>query len=138
MYNDRPDMPPLPDVAAAVGVEAPWTAPRWVWSNAWKMGKRALPILHRWDPCAPTDTNVNLWVCWMKAIAGNRRRGYDGGVAYDLLPPVTRVVVSRPLAWLYPRLHHQNIALRTAYLDKAVAQELEGNEGTASQVSMAP
>ena len=76
---------------------------------------------HRWDDCAPTDTNVNLWVCWLKAIGGNSPRGYpDEALAYDLLPPVTRRVVARPLARLYPLLHHQNVALRTAFLDRHV------------------
>eukprot|EP00966_Prymnesium_polylepis_P294038 6790835-Prymnesium_polylepis.1 len=125
VYEDRPDMPPLEDVASTVGVAAPWTAPRWMWSGAWRVGHRALPWLHRWDPAAATDTNVNLWVAWLKAIAGNRWRAADGGLAYDMLPSWTRRVVSRPVAWLYPRLHHQNVALRTAYLDRAVSRELE-------------
>ena len=31
-----------------------------------------------------------------------------------------RLVVASPLAYLYPRLHHANVALRTAYLDREV------------------
>ena len=31
-----------------------------------------------------------------------------------------RLVVAAPLAYLYPRLHHANVALRTAYLDREV------------------
>ena len=124
VYTDRPDMPPLRQVAEKLDVNAPWTAPRWVWATAWRSGKRALPLLHARDPCAPADTCVNLNVLWLKAIAGNRRRTDDGGLAYDLLPPVTRRLVARPLSYLYPRLHHQNVALRTAYLDRAVATEL--------------
>ena len=127
-YDDRPDVRPLRDVASVCGVDPPWKAPRWVWQAAWTVGRGSMPLLHRWDPCRPTDTNVNLWVCWLKAIAGNRRRGgyEDGGFAHDLLPSVTRVVVARPIASLYPPLHHQNVALRTAFLDRALYAELRG------------
>ena len=127
VYKNRPDFPPLGESAARLGVDPPRTAPRLVWKAAWKVGQSAMPLLHRWDDCTPTDTNVNLWVCWLKAIAGNRRRGgyADGGLAYDLLPPVTRRVVARPLARLFPRLHHQNVAMRTAYLDQVLEAELQ-------------
>lgn len=126
VYTGRTDMPPLEEVASRCGVDPPLHAPRWVWTVAWRAGKRALPLLHRWDACAATDTNVNLVVCWLKAIAGNRPRGGcpDGGIAYDLLPPVTRRLVSAPVARFYPKLHHQNVALRTAFLDAAVEREL--------------
>ena len=126
VYPDRPDQPPLNEIARRVGVPAaPWHAPRWAWKGAWQIGKAALPILHRWDDCRPTDTNVNLWVCWLKAIGGGSRFGFDDDrLAYDLLPPATRRVVARPLASLYPLLHHQNVVLRTAYLDTAVAAAL--------------
>jgi O-methyltransferase involved in polyketide biosynthesis len=126
VYKDRRDMPPLKDSAEAIGVDPPLTAPRWVWSSAWRVGQWAMPILHRWDDANVSDTNVNLWVCWLKAIAGNRNRGgyADGGLAYEMLPAVTRRVVAKPLASLYPRLHHQNVAMRTAYLDRAVVREL--------------
>ena len=120
------DQPPSADEAAAkLGVRAQWNAPQWAWSTAWRVGRSALPILHRWDDCKPTDTNVNLWVCWLKAIGGNRFwSGYrDGGLAYDLLPPVTRAVVARPAASLYPLLHHQNVLLRCAFLDQRVEAE---------------
>ena len=117
--------------AATLGISAPWRAPRWVWAAAWRGGKRVLPFLHRWDECAPADTCVNLNVCWLKAIAGNRRgdaRLRDGGLAYDLLPPVTRRVVAWPLCCLFPPLHHQNVALRTAYLDGAVTAALADDD----------
>jgi hypothetical protein len=134
VYDDRPAMPPLDEISARVGVPSPAKAPRWQWKVAWSIGRRALPLLHRWDDCAPTDTNVNLWVCWLKAIGGNSPRGYpDESLAYDLLPPVTRRVVARPLARLYPLLHHQNVALRTAFLDRhvksACEQAKEGGDG---------
>ncbi|EOD30942.1 hypothetical protein EMIHUDRAFT_99225 [Emiliania huxleyi CCMP1516] len=122
----RTDMPSVAEVSAAVGVPAPWEAPRWVWSGAWKVHKRVLPHLHSWDRAAPADTCVNLVVVWLKAIAGNRRGEgtADGGAAYAMLPHFTRRVVAWPLCYLYPRLHHANVALRTAYLDQQVEREL--------------
>ena len=126
-YSNSPERAgELERAATTLQAPAPWKAPRWAWSNAWKIGKSTLPLLHRWDAAAPADTCVNLWVVWLKAIAGNRRRsgGYDAGLAYDLLPSVTRWVVRWPLCYFYPLLHHQNVALRTAYLDRAVRSDL--------------
>eukprot|EP00808_Paulinella_micropora_P018816 g31867.t1 len=131
VYKNRTDMPPLSVIADKAGVAAPWSSPKWVWSRAWKAGKHALPLLHRWDECHATDTNVNLIVLWLKALAGNRRQTRDDGLAYDLLPPWTRAVVAPAVAWLYPLLHHQNIALRTAYLDQLVTAELAAPAGPA-------
>ena len=103
------------------------------WKVAWLVGNRALPLLHWRDSCNVTDTNVNLWVSWLKAIGGNSPSGPDdSGLAYELLPSFTRRVVSRPLAWAYPLLHHQNIALRTAYLDAAVESALAAAAATAA------
>jgi hypothetical protein len=61
-----------------------------------------------------------------KAISGNRRGSvtFDDGIAYDMLPPFTRNIVRYPLSWLYPNLHHQNVALRTLYLDQLLLSEL--------------
>ena len=133
-YTDRPDMPDLDDIAIRAGVRAaPWNAPRWVWTFVWRFGKRAIPWLHRWDECKPTDTNVNLMVCWLKAIGGNSwRSGMDDGqLGYDLLPPWTRRVVAKPVASLYPLLHHQNVLLRSAYLDRQVSDALSsGGSGS--------
>lgn len=126
LYEDRPEIPSLPEIAERAGVQdPPWTAPRWMWKYAWRYGNRALPLLHRWDDCAPTNTNVNLMVCWLKAIGANHWRGLDdGGLGYDLLPPVTRRIVAKPFASLYPLLHHQNVLLRSAFLDIHVEAEL--------------
>ena len=136
VYGDRTDMPSVAEVSAAVGVPAPWEAPRWVWSSAWKLHKRVLPQLHRWDRAAPADTCVNLIVVWLKAIAGNRglEGTHDDGAAYAMLPHFTRRVVSWPLCYLYPRLHHANVALRTAYLDREVQRELSAAAGAPATV----
>lgn len=134
-YYSRDGLRPLDEIGAECGVPPPLRAPKWAWKAAWAVGKHALPVLHRWDDCAPSDTNVNLWVCWMKAIVGNSMFGIDDRrLAYDLLPSVTRKVVSRPLASLYPLLHHQNIALRVAYLDRQVRDELAAAADTPTTV----
>ena len=103
-----------------------WNAPKVVWSFAWKLQATMLPILHYFDNCVKRDTFVNLSVLWWKAIAGNNRHSptYDGGIAYDFLPPFMRWVVSYPLCLLYPKLHHQNVALRTVYLDDILKTQL--------------
>ena len=155
VYEGRPDTVPLDVAAASLGVDPPWKAPRWAWRTAWRVGQQSMPLLHRWDGCRPTDTNVNLWVCWLKAIAGNqqqRRRWWqwrrdgnhgsddgsdDDGLAYELLPPVTRRVVARPLASFYPPLHHQNVAMRTVFLDRAVEAELSAALAASSTAAAA-
>jgi hypothetical protein len=98
-----------------------------VWKYAWDFQNAALPVLHRFDRCHQKDSFVNLPVLWWKAIAGNRLGSltFDGFTAFDLLPSLTRWIVGFPFCWLYPRLHHQNVALRTAYLDRALISELE-------------
>lgn len=131
-YPNRPGMPAVQAVAASCGVAPPLMTPKWVWATAWRSSKRVIPLCHRWDPVAPADTCVNLLVVWLKALSGNRRDGLaDGGISYAFLPSVTRWIVSPVLAWLYPRLHHQNIAMRSAFLERAVAAELSTSEPTA-------
>eukprot|EP00747_Dinoflagellata_sp_TGD_P171038 gnl/TRDRNA2_/TRDRNA2_204069_c0_seq1.p1 gnl/TRDRNA2_/TRDRNA2_204069_c0~~gnl/TRDRNA2_/TRDRNA2_204069_c0_seq1.p1 ORF type:complete len:425 (-),score=31.38 gnl/TRDRNA2_/TRDRNA2_204069_c0_seq1:89-1363(-) len=113
--------------AKSVNCAMPWSsAPKWLWRTVWRGGQRAVPQLHRWDAAAPENTCVNLMVCWLKALSGNRRwtSSWDDGLAYDMLPPVTRWLVSWPLCLAFPPLHHQNVALRTAYLDQSIACEL--------------
>lgn len=113
-------------------------APKWVWATAWRSSKRLLPALHRWDPVAPSDTCVNLMVVWLKALSGNRLDGMaDGGISYAFLPPITRWLVGPLVAWLYPRLHHQNIAMRSSFLERAVEAELQAaNGGAAALVAL--
>jgi hypothetical protein len=117
----------LADVSGALGCEPPLSAPKWVWKMAWEVFKAALPLLHLFDRCKPGDTFLNLSVAWWKAMAGNRRGAVtaDGGLAWDMLPPLTRWVLAYPLCLLFPRLHHQNVALRTAYLDSACRAEMK-------------
>ena len=118
-FRRRGSKYPLRQIAQRIGVGAPWTAPKFVWAFAWRSHRRLLPLLHRWDAAAPENTCVNLQVLWLKAIAGDR-------AAYELLPRGTRTAVRWPFRLLYPRLHHQNVLLRSAYLDDAVLGELAG------------
>lgn len=57
-------------------------------------------------------------------MAGNDRTSpvFDEGLAYDLLPSLTRWAISSPIVSLYPRFLHANVELRTAYLDQAMEQ----------------
>ena len=119
----------LTHCSSALRIRQPWNAPRWVWSFAWALQRKTIPLLHYFDQCAPKDSNLNLAVLWWKAISGNRLGSptFDDFIAYDLLPPVTRMIVGFPFCWLFPNLHHQNVALRTAFLDSALQQVLDKN-----------
>jgi O-methyltransferase involved in polyketide biosynthesis len=83
---------------------------------------RLLAIFQLLDPIHIPNSFANLQCVWWKAISGNDRNSslWDGGLAYDLLPPISRWVVAPPLAPFYPRFHHANVELRTKYLDKAM------------------
>lgn len=120
----------LNDAAKDMQISPPWNAHRWVWSLSWKLHQFMIPLLHYFDKCKCTDSFINLPVLWWKAIAGNRygSKLYDNGVAFDLLPSFTRLIVAFPFCYLYPKLHHQNVALRTAFLDNALSKELKDVE----------
>ena len=117
----------LAEVSTSLGCKPPLSVPKWVWKCAWEVFKRWIPLLHFFDRLKPGDTCLNLSVAWWKAIAGNRRGAvtFDGGLAWDLLPPLSRQIIRYPLCLLFPRLHHQNVALRTAYLDAACRHEIK-------------
>jgi hypothetical protein len=101
------------------------------------INQRSVPIPHAFDRCNTKESFVNLPVLWWKAIAGNRRgRGFDFGFAYDLLPSWTRLIVSSPFCWLYPNLHHQNVLLRTVYLDDALATIVNNSIISAAQLAI--
>ena len=122
----------LNQAATELKVAPPWNAPRFVWSYAWKLHQFMIPILHFFDRTTPKDSFINLPVLWWKAISGNRigSKLYDNRIAFDLLPSITRYIVSFPLCYLFPNLHHQNVALRTIYLDKALSSELNDFEAS--------
>ena len=122
----------LTQASKRTNVAVPWNAPTVIWKNAWRLHSWALPLLHHWDSCLAGDQNLNTAVLWWKAIAGTRRlsRSYDGNVAFDLLPSWTRSVVRFPLCYLYPKLHHQNVLIRTTYLDNMVREQLDISSNT--------
>ena len=118
----------LQEASQSVGLAPPWNAPKFVWRYAWGIHNFMVThVLHRFDPCKPQDHCVNLSVLWWKAITGNRKGSAtdDQGVAYDMLPDVTRTVVAWPWVWLYPNLHSQNVAIRTVFLNRLVEDEIK-------------
>jgi len=91
-----------------------------------------IPILHYFDSITPKDSFINLPVLWWKAISGCRlgSKLYDNNTAFDLLPSITRYIVAFPFCYLFPNLHHQNVAMRTIYLDKKLSSELNDTEAS--------
>jgi Leucine carboxyl methyltransferase len=126
----------LVQCSSALNIAQPWNAPRSIWSLAWSLQRAVIPILHYFDKCAAKDTNLNLAVLWWKAISGNRfgSSTFDGFFAYDLLPHLTRLIVGFPFCWIYPNLHHQNVALRTAFLDLSLLHAIRSKQNV-SQIS---
>lgn len=142
------------DAAQAVGVIPPLVnASKGKWKRAWKFHQFMLPILHsteRFDKFSwrfpfrkkkekrksekiiiTKDSYLNLACLWWKAISGNDKNSpaYDEGLAYDLLPKLSRYVVhpfiiNNRILNRYPRLHHANVEIRTAFLDKILNQAI--------------
>lgn len=122
----REEMDGFRNVAKLLGVTPPWNAPAFLWNFAWKFHQFMIPWLHAFDKSFTKDSSYNLPILWCKAISGNRwgSKLWDGHVSFDLLPPVFRWIVQFPLSWLYPNLHHQNVAMRTVFLDEALSREI--------------
>ena len=118
----------LKSIASNLEIPPPLNAPKIVWSLCWKIQSFFLPLLHLFDKYVPSDTCFNLAVLWWKAIGGDK-------VAFDLLPSLSRNIVRWPLRLLFPRLHHQNVALRTKFLDKALLEE-EGYRSKQEKVAV--
>ena len=105
--------------------------PPWFWKLSWKVHSMALPILHRWDE-APTPDLANCLKClWCKALSANDISSpvYEGrqGWTYDMLPSVTRwFIVKNPFLplWIFPRLVHYVIELRTTFLNRSLRNEI--------------
>ena len=110
------------DAAAAVGVKPPASnvsARRWKW--AYMIQKYATPLLHVFDRYKPPNSSLNVYCMWWKALSGNDKSSpvYDNELSYDLLPRVSRRII-KWFAKLFPRLHHANVEIRTAFLDQAI------------------
>jgi O-methyltransferase involved in polyketide biosynthesis len=116
------------EVAAIVGVQpCNMMAPKQVWALAWRLHGRMLPLLHFRDKAKPRDSSYSLKVLWCKAIASMDSRSlvYDDRWTYDTLPSSSRWLLRVLPKRLFPRLHHANIEIRTAYLNKIIQQEIE-------------
>jgi hypothetical protein len=122
-------IPQPSEVAKKLGVKPTKEASAKEWQNAWKFLKRLLPILHRFDSCKPPDSSLNLACMWWKALSGNDESSpvYDNGLSYDILPSGFRLLVQKRLCRFYPRLHHGNVELRTAFLDGAIKQIIDND-----------
>lgn len=118
--NDQSSIPHPSTIASRLKVKPTKEASPQTWKRAWKIHKRLLPLLHSTDTCKPPDSSLNLACMWWKALSGLDKSSpvYDKGLSYDLLPSGWRRIIR--LRRLFPRLHHGNVELRTAYLDNAI------------------
>jgi hypothetical protein len=121
--DEKNALPSSAVVAAKVGV-APGDAspnpkkrkPAFYWF------RKLLTISQLLDPIKIPNSFLNYQCMWWKAMSGNDKKSivFDGGLNFDLLPPLTRWAVAPPLVSFYPRFHHANVELRTAYLDSTM------------------
>lgn len=121
---------PDPDqVAARLNVQPIAKLPSFWWKYAWRGHGKLLRVLHWRDPAAARDADQSLKVVWLKALAAFNRKSpiYDPEHwTYDLLPTLSRWILLRFVpTFLYPRLHHANIELRTTYLDTSIQSEID-------------
>jgi O-methyltransferase involved in polyketide biosynthesis len=142
-YGDanNSSIPTAQECAAAVGVRPTLEASSKTWKRAWNIGKAAIPLLHFFDDLGPPDSKLSLSCLWWKALSANDRKSpvYDDSLAYDLLPRGSRVLVGKQLRKFYPRLHHANVEIRTAYLDQSVTriiQKVHATEGLLTKVRL--
>jgi len=117
----------IDDVATLLGI-APCDT-----TSSPRQRKRASTWFHRFlalssflDPIQLPNSFVNYQCVWWKAMAGNDLTSavYDGGLAFDLLPPLTRWVIAPSMVHWYPRFHHANVEQRTRYLDMAILDQI--------------
>lgn len=102
--------------------------PPWFWKLSWRVHGRCLPWLHFWDAARTPDLDNCLKCLWCKALSGldATSPAYDAGLAYDMLPSVTRWLVLRLLPLrIFPRLVHYVIELRTTFLNRALKEEMQ-------------
>ena len=120
-------VPTATEAAMKVGVEPPLNVSAQAWKRAWTIHRTATPLLHKFDKLEPPDSKLNLMCLWWKALSGLNRKSpvFDNKLHYDMLPSVSRKFLRGPLRKLYPRLHHSNVEIRTAYLDQAVTKAID-------------
>jgi hypothetical protein len=78
------------------------------------------------DKARTPDLDNSLKCLWCKALVGLDKTSpaYDNGLAYDMLPSVSRWIVRLPER-SFPRLVHFIIELRTIYLDRSLQEEIK-------------
>jgi hypothetical protein len=106
------------------GCSVPWQVPPFCCKLAYRIQIRlVLPILHMFDDIELPNSSLCLPIMWWKALL--RKSGSDNpdddpaAWAHDLLPPSSRWIV-RYFRKKIPPLHHQNIQLRTNFLDSRI------------------
>jgi hypothetical protein len=104
--------------------------PPWFWKLSWKVHSKSLPILHRWDTARTPDLDNCLKCLWCKAISSQDKSSpvYEpNGWTYDMLPSFTRrIILKNPFLplWIFPRLVHYVIELRTTFLNRSLQNEI--------------
>lgn len=100
--------------------------------RVWKLHGKLLPLFHIFegDNYSP-ELFVNLRVLWNKAISSLDRNSpvYEGNQTsfwtYRMLPRSSRWILKAIPSRFFPRWYHANIELRTAYLNRAIAREID-------------
>ena len=123
--NENSTLPSPKEIAERLGVKPTKEASAKTWQRAWKGHKRLIPLLHSTDGCKPPDSSLNIACMWWKSLSGNDKSSpvYDYGLAYDLLPSGWRSILR--FRKLFPRLHHGNVELRTAYIDSQITEVIQ-------------
>jgi hypothetical protein len=109
-----------------IGCSVPWQVLPFCWKLAYRIQIRlVLPILHMFDDIELPNSSLCLPIMWWKALlrkSGTSSSNPDddpAAWAHDLLPPSSRWIV-RYFRNFFPPLHHQNIQLRTNFLDSRI------------------
>ena len=119
------------EAAAKLGASRPVLVPRWVTRISRAVDRCVLAILHCawcWDSSSrrrrpPPNSKLSLQVLVWKAMVGKdpTSPAFDGGLAYDMLPPFVRVLV--PRRRFSPKLMiHTIMEIRIVYLDRCVRE----------------
>ena len=123
-------------VASQLGLRPPLLVPPWVTKLSRKMDRCTLSVMCALDDCFSrrrqrrlVNSKLSLQVLIWKARATSccndpTSPAYDEGLAYDMLPPLLRLVVVLNRCW--PKLMvHTIMEIRSVYLDKCIKQIVE-------------
>lgn len=93
------------------------------WS--WRRRHFVLKVLHWKDPWTPVDSCINLECLWWKALSTiNPQSPCYEPFTYDVLPRPGRTML-KATRRLHPRWIHALLEIRMAYLNRAIAQEIQ-------------